>query len=253
MCGRYTNQASLEEVRRVFHVQQLELFRDWKPTYNVSPSYGPGFEQLIVVGGREAGRSRRVLRLARWWLVPEHWNRPLRELPTAFNARSEDVTRRSLWRGAFARSRCLVPATGWREFKGPPGHKEPYQFHLGGQPFAFAGLHSRWHTPEGNLVETFAILTTDPHPVAARVHHRMPLVLPAELHDRWLDPDEPSPSDVLQAARERVPVLPLETYASDPVGNKPGVEGPEAIAPLAARFVQQDLFGADSAARGSNH
>ena len=86
--------------------------------FNIAPSHGPGFEQLIVVQKED----RRVLRLARWWMIPGFWTKPLRELPTSFNARAEDVADKPFFRAAFASHRCLVPATGWREFK-PEGKK----------------------------------------------------------------------------------------------------------------------------------
>jgi putative SOS response-associated peptidase YedK len=243
MCGRYTNQAEFSDLRVRFQVEQIELFRDWRPTYNVSPAYGPGFEQLIVLGRCDAssGAVRRVLRLARWWLIPAQWRGPLQKLPTTFNARAEEVASKRWFQGPFRSTRCLVPATGWREFRTVRGAKQPFHFHLGGQPFAFAGLWSRWEVDEG--VDTFTILTTEPHPLAAQVHPRMPLVLPAELHDAWLDPTAPDPESLLERAVASVRALPLEMYPSDPVGNRPGVEGPEVIARARPEFVQQDLFG----------
>lgn len=242
MCGRYTNQAEFSDVRLRFQVEQIELFRDWHPTYNISPSYGPGFEQLIVVGGRKAtsGAARRAIRLARWWLIPAGWRGPLQKLPTTFNARAEEVASKRWFREPFRSTRCLVPATGWREFRGASGSKQPFHFHLGGQPFAFAGLWSRWDADEP--IDTFTILTTEPHPLAAEVHPRMPLVLAPEFHDAWLDPSEPDPEGLLHRAAAGARVLPLEVYPSDPVGNRPGVEGPEVIARMRPEFVQQDLF-----------
>lgn len=242
MCGRYTNRAEFSDIRLHFRVEQLELFRDWRPAYNIAPSFGPGFEQLIVLGRRDgaAPSLRRVLRLARWWLIPPQWRKPLHQLPTTFNARAEDVATKRWFREPFRSTRCLVPATGWREFHGKPGAKQPYHFHLNGELFAFAGLWSRWEA--GGGVDTFTVLTTEPHPVAAAVHDRMPLVLTPDLYDAWLDPDERDPEGVLRRAVESVRALPLEVYASDPVGNRTGVEGPEVIAPLRPEAVQGELF-----------
>jgi putative SOS response-associated peptidase YedK len=136
------------------------------------------------------------------------------------------------FREAFRSSRCLVPATGWREYV-PTGAKakQPYHFHLGHQLFAFAGLCSRWVSPDGELIESFTIMTTAPSEHAAKYHDRMPMVLAPELYDAWLDP-KGKPAEVLIEAQRRAQETTIEIYASNPVANSTKFEGPEAIAPL---------------------
>ncbi len=248
MCGRYTNEAALSDVRLTFEVEQVELFRDWKPTYNITPSYGPGFEQLIVVRTRDGVRT---LRLGRFWMIPPHFNKPLAELPTSFNARAEELAKKPMWRGAFRSSRCLVPATGWREFTGPAGAKQPYHFHFGHSLFAFAGLFSQWQSPDGELVNSFAIVTTEPNAVAAPIHDRMPLVMPKHRYADWLDPGV-DPASVLAEAELKSRTLVVEVYPSDPIANGGRYEGPLAIARLAKPEprptpVQTSLFGDETA------
>lgn len=243
MCGRYTNAAEFSEIRLELRVEQLELFRDWTPTYNIAPSYGPGSEQLIVV--RTAGEKRAV-RLARWWMIPAFWQQPLKKLPTAFNARSEDIDSKPFWRDAFRSSRCLVPATGWREFSGERGHKQPFHFQLGGKLFAFAGVHATWTSAVGEVVESFAIVTTTPNQIAATIHDRMPLVMPADLQESWLA-DDSRAIPVLRDACARSLELELEVYPTDPIANNVHYEGPRTIerfspAKAAAPAAQQDLF-----------
>jgi len=243
MCGRFTNDAELSDIKLAFGVEQLELYREWKPTYNVTPSYGSGVEQLIVVQTKEGKRS---LRLGRFWLIPANWKKPLKELPTAFNARSEELTRRSLWKQPFASHRCLVPATGWREFRGETGKKHAYHFHLARTLFAFAGLCSTWISPDGEAIDTFAIVTTEPTPLAASVHDRMPLVVTPERYADWLGASDPE--RVLAEAKRDAFQLPFEVYESDPVGNNGRYEGPRVLerAPSGqgAEPVQGELFGA---------
>jgi putative SOS response-associated peptidase YedK len=245
MCGRYTNDAELSDIRRAFDVEQLELYREWKPTYNVTPSYGPGVEQLIVVQTKEGERS---LRLGRFWLIPANRKKPLKELPTAFNARSEELLRRPLWKKPFESHRCLVPATGWREFRGEAGKKHAHHFHLARTLFAFAGLCSTWISPDGEAVDTFAIVTTEPTPLAASVHDRMPLVVTPEHYADWLGASDPE--RVLAEVKNDAFRLPFEVYESDPVGNNGRYEGPRVIerAPSVARAepAQGELFGAKS-------
>jgi len=251
MCGRYTNDAELSDIRLAFDVDTLELFRDWKPTYNVTPGYGPGFEQLFVVRTRE---GKRALRLGRFWLLPPGFAGPRKGMPTTFNARSEELARKPVWKGAFAERRCLVQATGWREFRAESGKKQPYHFHFRRQLFAFAGLYSTALTPDGEAIDSFAIITTEPTPLAAQFHDRMPLVVAPELYGRWLGAED-DPSLVLDQARSLAAGLPLEVYASDPIANSGRYEGPRAIdvaprppltlagAASVPRPVQGELFG----------
>ncbi len=226
MCGRFSQEAELSEIKLELKVEQLELFRELLPLYNIAPSYGPGVEQAFVAQNRE---GQRALRLGRWWMIPHYWSKPLKELPAAFNARAEDLARKPFWRSTFQRYRCLVPATGWREFKPEGKRKQPYQFRLERHLFAFAGLWSRWASPDGELIESFAIVTTEPNAQAASYHHRMPLVVPPDLYEGWLDPSADAAA-LLDEARARSTTLPLDVYPSDPRGNNARFEGPEVVA-----------------------
>ena len=226
MCGRFSQEAELSEIKLELKVEQLQLFREFHRQYNIAPSYGPGVEQLFVVQTRD---GQRALRLGRWWLIPHFWSKPLKALPAAFNARAEELEQKPFWREAFRQHRCLVPATGWREFKPEGKKKQPYHFRLPQQVFAFAGLWSRWTSPDGELVDSFAIVTTEPNPQAAPYHDRMPLVLPPDLHDAWLSP-QADPQQLLLEARARSESLQLEIYPTNPLGNNVRFEGPEVVA-----------------------
>jgi putative SOS response-associated peptidase YedK len=244
MCGRFTVEDEIYEIRIAVSAQFEQLFRAWQPTFNIAPSAGPGHEQLIAV---IAADGSRFLKLARWWFIPTGWNKPLSQLPTSFNARAEDIAKKPLWRGAFASSRCLIPANGWREFKGPRGHKQPYHFHLGNKLFAFAGLWTTWQPPDGQAVDSFAIITTEANDVVKPIHDRMPLVVPAERYADWLSPLL-NPSVVLEQTRHDAQSLSLDFYASDPVANDVHYEGPKAtrrieLVESRPAPVQQVLFG----------
>lgn len=239
MCGRFSQEAELSEIKLELKVERLELFREFRPLYNIAPSHGPGVEQAFVVQTHD---EKRALRLGRWWMIPHFWSKPLKALPAAFNARAEDLEQKPFWRQAFQERRCLVPATGWREFKSEGKKKQPYQFRLERAVFAFAGLWSRWASPEGELVDSFALVTTAPNETAAQYHNRMPLVMPADLYARWLDPGA-DPAQVLREARERAARLPLTVYPSDPRGNDVRFEAPEVVARVEpGPTPQQQLF-----------
>jgi putative SOS response-associated peptidase YedK len=187
-------------------------------------------------------------------MFPPGFKKPLNELPTSFNARAEEIATKPFWRGAFRGSRCLIPATGWREFSGTAGHKQPYHFHLGRKLFAFAGVSAEWTSADGEIVDSYAIVTTAANDTVAEIHDRMPLVLPAASYSAWLDPGVDPVPVLEEACRENV-TLPLDVYASDPIANSGRYEGPLAIAPLSAAVtvakppepVQQSLFGDDTA------
>jgi putative SOS response-associated peptidase YedK len=232
MCGRYTNHAAFSEIQLAFRIDDVKAAVDYRAAYNISPSYGPGFEQAIVVQG-PAGRE---LRLARWWFIPGFWKKPLKELPTAFNARAEELHSKAFWKEAFRSRRCLVPATGWREFRASPTlgvqrskvAKQPYHFHLQGELFAFAGIWSSWRSPEGTSIDSFAIITSEANAVAKAVHSRMPVVLPPTSYDAWLDPQR-DPTLLLAEAIAAGTSLGIDIYPANPIGNKSGFEGVEAI------------------------
>lgn len=229
MCGRYTCELEFSQLRLAFDAVD-ETFRPFKPTYNISPCATPGHEQLLVSA---ATSGQRRLRLGRFWLIPSWWSKPLSALPTQFNARAEHLASKPTWAPSFATSRCLIPATGWREFKGPRGRKQPYHFSLGGEVFAFAGIASLWTSPSGESVESFAIVTTQPSPQAAAIHDRMPLIISREHYDRWLDPSQEGGPTLLQAELESS-ARRLVIFPTNPLGNNTRSDGPEVVAPLQA-------------------
>jgi putative SOS response-associated peptidase YedK len=246
MCGRFSNEAELSEIKLELGVERLESLLEPRPRYNIAPSYGAGHEQPFVVQTRD---GERALRLGRWWFIPHFWSKPLKSLPAAFNARAEDGASRPFFRGAFERYRCLVPATGWREFRSEAGKKQPYHFRLEQRLFAFAGVWSSWISPDGEPVQSFAIVTTAPSPQAAAVHERMPLVMPPELYGGWLAGNDRGA--VLSEACSRALALPLHVQPTSHRGNDARFEGPEVIAPVSpaptALPAQQGLFGPDVA------
>jgi putative SOS response-associated peptidase YedK len=233
MCGRYSlAPGEFSEIQLEFQVQAaLEL----EPRYNIAPTWSPGYEPPVVLSNTSGERE---LVLARWWLVPASWRRPLKLLPTAFNARAEELGSKRFWSKSFEARRCLVPATGWREFTGPSKQRQPHHFHYGERLFAFAGIWDEWLSPEGDPVRSFAIITVPANDAVVSVHDRMPLAVPPELYGAWLDPGKPG-AQVLASVRAE-PAPELVHYETDPAGNDVRREGPAVIAPLRRR--QLSLF-----------
>jgi putative SOS response-associated peptidase YedK len=234
MCGRYSLASADAEFSQLRLTFQVEARLELTPRYNIAPTWAPGYEPPIVFQTREAGRQ---LALARWWMIPGNWARPLNALPASFNARSEEIEQKPFWSRSFESRRCLVPSTGWSEFNGPRGQRRAFQFHYDHGLFALAGVWDRWTSPGGEEVQSFAIVTVAANDIVSPVHDRMPLCVDPALYGVWLDP-ELSGAKALAAVRP--PPATLAVYEADALGNDIRREGPECIAPVKAR--QLGLF-----------
>lgn len=182
MCSRYFLDADGNIIAFTFRVPVNERVRK---RFNIAPTQ----EAPVIRAAKDGAREVAMLR---WGLVP-FWARDLKIGTTMINARSESVEAKPAFREAVKQRRCLVPATGFFEWQGEPGHKQPWAITVPGQPLlAFAGLWERWKPAEGEPVETFTIVTTDANEQVARIHDRMPVILPMDALDTWLaaPPDE---------------------------------------------------------------
>lgn len=184
MCGRYYRRSDKQRIAEAFRLGQLPEGFVLPPDFNVAPTT----MQPVIRQHRDTGE--RELVMMRWGLVP-YFAKSIADFKgfSTINAKAETVESRALWRGPFERRRCLVPADGFYEWKRlDPKTKQPYAFGLkDAAPFAFAGLWDAWKDPaNGEWLQTFSIITTDPNEVTAEVHNRMPVILHARDYDRWL-------------------------------------------------------------------
>jgi hypothetical protein len=187
MCGRFSLHANPEVIALAF---RLGVSPEWNARYNITPS-----SKIVIV--RQDAAQGRVAALFKWGLIPGWAKDPAIGNKLA-NARGETVDEKPSFRNAFKRSRCLIPASGFYEWKTVAGRKQPYYMHPVGAPlFAIAGISERWQGPEG-VVETCAIITTGPNGVMRDIHDRMPVILAAEHHDAWLDPANQSVASLKQ-------------------------------------------------------
>jgi putative SOS response-associated peptidase YedK len=176
MCSRYFLDADGNIIAYTFQVPVHDRIRK---RFNIAPTQ----EAPVVRVGREGGRE---VALLRWGLVP-FWAKDLKVGTSMINARSEGLEAKPAFREAVKQRRCIVPATGFFEWQGEPGRKQPHAITLPGQAlFAFAGLWERWKGNGGEPVETFTIVTTDANPAVARIHDRMPVILPMDAVQTWL-------------------------------------------------------------------
>ena len=176
MCGRYNLTLPVEAVRQLFAVvNEVEAF---PPRYNIAPT-----QPVHVV---RAGPHGRELTLMKWGFMPS-WVKDPAKFPLLINARAETAPEKPAFRNALRRRRVLLPATGYYEWKREDGRKVPYLFEAG-QPIALAGIYETWMGPNGEEVDTAAILTTEATGIAADYHARMPLTVADEHTAEWLDP-----------------------------------------------------------------
>ena len=150
------------------------------PRYNIAPSQ----PLLAVLNGGE----RRAAHL-RWGLIPS-WAKSAAVGSRLINARAETVAERPSFRTALARRRCLVLADGFYEWQRAGKARRPMRVTLkSGEPFAFAGLWESWRDPDGEIVRSCTIITTEANELLRPVHERMPVILPKEMESLWLDED----------------------------------------------------------------
>jgi len=222
MCGRFTLFESDKILSKEFGVSG---FPPLSPRYNIAPS-----QPVAAVRAARAGAGRE-LALLRWGLIPS-WSKDPAIGNRLINARAETAREKPSFRNAFRRHRCLIPASGFYEWRRQERGKQPYFVRMrDGRPFAFAGLWDRWESTEEGAIETCTILTTAPNAVLAPIHDRMPVILPPAEYARWLDP---SLRDTDSLAPLLVPFPPEDMLAFpvSPRVNPPATDDVKCIAPL---------------------
>ena len=218
MCGRYAFFSPAEAVKRTF---ALDLLPGLKPRYNIAPTQS-------VAALRVVEESRRTLAMLHWGLVP-HWAKERAIGNRMINARSETLAEKPSYREAFRRRRCLVLADGWYEWQPAPGGKQPWFVRLRDpRPIAFAGLWEKWKDPAGELLESCTIVTCDASESIRKIHDRMPVVLPEESWDRWMDPAY-SDTEALKKILRPYDAKALKAWQVSRLVNAPKNEGPKLI------------------------
>ncbi len=195
MCGRFASTTPPDQLAKYFGAEMAEqvLAADEEgrqANYNVAPTQG-------VYTVYEDGGVRR-LDTFHWGLVP-FWAKDPKIGNRMINARAETLAEKNSYKRSFAGRRCIIPADGFYEWKKIEGQKKKqpmYMSRVDGEPFAFAGLWAVWkdknHTDaDGEPLELFSctIITGEPNEKVAEVHDRMPVMLPPDKWDEWLDRD----------------------------------------------------------------
>jgi putative SOS response-associated peptidase YedK len=231
MCGRYALTTSAEVLAQLFRAAiNFEL----RYRYNIAPT------QMAPVARPQqddsSGGKSEIAEL-RWGLIPS-WAKDPSIGSRMINARSETAAEKPSFRSAFKRRRCLVPASGffeWKELaddksgKGGRAKKQPYYIYRADeQPLVMAGLWESWTDPESNKpLETYSILTTDANEQLRELHDRMPAILEPEQFDAWLDPgqnDAASLKSLLKPVADGVLAMhPVSTRVNSPKHDEPSL------------------------------
>ncbi|MBU5612666.1 SOS response-associated peptidase [Geomonas azotofigens] len=221
MCGRFAADVAPEVVSEIFGLSEIPTIR---PRYNVAPT-----QEVGVV--REGADGRNRLDLLHWGLIPA-WAKERSIAYKMINARSETLQEKPSFRQAYKYRRCVVPVSGFYEWRHEGKAKLPHFIRIrDGHPMLFAGLWENWKLPEGEVVESFTILTTSANKLLESIHERMPVILhPAEC-GRWLDRSITNPSG-LATLFQPYPADLLEMWQVSPLVNTVKHDSYELIAPI---------------------
>lgn len=221
MCGRFTLVSDLDLILHRFNLLYANV--EYVPRYNIAPS-----QQVLAVVSDS--RERRLGQL-RWGLIP-FWAKDPKIGYKMINARAETVAEKASFKHSFKRQRCLIPADGFYEWKKEGNRKRPMRVRLkSGEPFAFAGLWSRWTSPEGEEVHSCTILTTRPNSLMKNIHDRMPVILRKEDEDVWLDRTVEDP-EFLQQLLEPYDADQMDAYEVSTVVNSPKTDSADCVKPI---------------------
>lgn len=205
MCARYS--LGLSETSRP-KVSLPERLR----RANIAPS--------LEIAAVHSGHS--LLEGATWGMKPA-WSKSL-----LINARSETVAEKPFYRGLLKSQRCLIPATGFFEWREENGRKQPYRFRLKSQaPFWMAGL---WRMDDQKSAPGVVILTTSPNELMFSYHNRMPVLIADDDAEAWLNSDNQIISDLLPLLIP-APAEPMEVFPVNPEMGKPGYQGDDLETP----------------------
>jgi putative SOS response-associated peptidase YedK len=235
MCGRFVSPEE-RALERAFDLGRRDNPNPFARRFNVCPTDTIPFLRM------PSGADRLELAAGRWGMVP-HWWKEAKPPRTSFNARLEEAADKPMWRDAFARARCLIPAEGWYEWQAvervdpSTGEiqkaKQPYFVRAKDAGiFCFAGLAAYWKDPKtGEALRSCAILTAQAEGAVAEIHDRAPVVLPAESYGAWLDRKLDDPAKAKAIAGRRVPPSEFAHWKVRLLVNNSKSDGPELTEP----------------------
>ncbi len=219
MCGRFALISAEEILKRLFALDEVIPL---EPRYNIAPTQEiPAVRYVPEIEKNDLSRVR-------WGLIP-FWAKDPSIGARMINARGENLFEKPAFRSAVRRKRCLIPASGFYEWRKQNGKKQPYFVRLKEEEcFAFAGLWDRWESEEGAIIDSCTIITMEANEKIKPFHDRMPLILPQEDYEKWLDPKNEYKRDIQAMIRPYASEA-MVVYPVSPLVNKPQNDGPACI------------------------
>jgi len=219
MCGRYSL-ACIDDLCGRFRV--IDPMIGFRSHFNIAP----GSTNPVIVAHERAESV-----MMQWGLVP-HWARDIKAAQRPINARAEGIEEKPMFRDLLRSKRCIVPASGFFEWKQEGGRKVPFYFHVRDDPvFAFAGLYDIWSNPAGTTLSTYTIITTAANSLMALIHNRMPVILRQDDEMRWLSRDV-IPTDEMHRILGPYPAEGMVAYPVSERVNSPTADDERVIEPV---------------------
>jgi putative SOS response-associated peptidase YedK len=228
MCGRFVQVEKPEFYAEHFGAEFVRT-ETLRQSYNVAPT-----SQVYAIAEHD---DERVLTSFRWGLIPS-WAKEKKIGARMINARSETAADKPMFRSSFTKRRCLIPIDGFYEWERKVKGKLPhYIYGADGKPLPVAGLWSTWNDPETDeRLLTCTILTGSPNPLLAKIHDRMPIIMPPDLWDVWLDPSMID-KETIKGLMTVYPADQMGEYAVSTMVNKVQNNSIDLITPLKTPIV----------------
>lgn len=221
MCGRFAQHSPIEIFQLAFNIDIIES--DATPNYNIAPT-----QQILCILNQD---NQNHLVKFHWGLVP-FWSKDIKIGSRMINARAETVADKPAFHNAFKKRRCLILADGYYEWKGKKGQKQPYYITIpSGKPFAFAGLWETWLSKEiddESAYRSCTIITTEASESLKDLHHRMPVILLKDYHEKWLNPEIQNQKELKNVLENGI-IDDLQYYPVSKHVNSPKNNDPECI------------------------
>ena len=221
MCGRFTLTVNPAEVQETFSPYTFP--QKFAPRFNIAPT-----QPVLVIPNDDQNTADFFV----WGLIPM-WAKDSAIGNKLINARGETLEEKPAFRGSLKYKRCLILADGFYEWKGAEGKKvkTPFFIHMKDRkPFAFAGLWDSWNSPDGSLIKSCTIITTEPNELTGIIHNRMPVILHPRDYAKWLNPSPQTP-DQLKPLIKPFPAELMDAYPVSTLVNTPANDTPELVVP----------------------
>jgi len=222
MCNRVRASFEFRETK-----VRWNLFNDlpeFKPSYNIAPDRG----DILAVVKSDAGNAGRLMY---WPLIPS-FAKEMRLKYSTSNATAERLLESAVYKRLVGKRRSLIPINGFYEWQGAKPPKRPFYIYLKSEePFGLAGLWDSWKKPDGSILESFTIITTEPNELIRTIHRRMPAILHRDDEAKWLD----CAANTFNNVQALLNPFPSELMAAHEISkriNNPKYDAPECSAPV---------------------